>query len=153
MEKLKCSSCAEKGRPDPSPVATLHTPSIPFHTLGIDLKEASHQGQKYKYLVMVDEATRLTRCILIWVIRDKEHRNVTTAEVIKAYEEYWEELFGAPKVLHHDPEGALVSNQAMQIFADKGIKLDAAAGESHWQLGIVERMIATIFNSAERIAN
>jgi hypothetical protein len=41
----------------------------------------------------------------------------------------------------------------MQIFADKGIKLDATAGESHWQLGIVERMIATIFNSAEQIAN
>jgi hypothetical protein len=47
----------------------------------------------------------------------------------------------------------LVSNHTIEVFSAKGVKLEATAGESHWQLGIVERMIATIFNAAERIAN
>ena len=144
MEQLRCSSCVERGRPDPSPVATLSTPSIPFHTLGIDIKEATHKGKKYKYLVLVDEATRLTRCILLFTTGDKEHRNATSEEILKAFELHWEELFGSPKTLHHDPEGALVSNSTMQEFALKGVKLEATAGESHWQLGIVERMIANL---------
>ena len=110
MEQVKCSSCAEKSRPEPAPVATLHGPNEPFHTLGIDLKEANHKGRKFKYLVLVDEATRLTRCVLLYVLKEKEHRNVTSEEVIAAYEQNWEELFGPPKVLYHDPEGSLVSN-------------------------------------------
>jgi hypothetical protein len=133
-------------------VANLTATTTPFHTLGIDLKEVVHKDRKFKFLVMVDEASRLTRCALIFDIDSKKHRNATTEEIVCAYESFWEELFGPPRVIHHDPEGALVSNKVMQVFADKNIRLDATAGESHWQLGITERMIATIFNSAERIA-
>ena len=39
----------------------------------------------------------------------------------------------------------------MQVFSAKGIRLLATAGEAHWQLGITERTIQTIFRTAEKI--
>ena len=152
MEQLRCSTCAENKRPDTIPAVSLDTSTNPFETLGIDLKEALYDKKKYKYLVMVDEASRLTKCVLLFVTAEKEHRNAKTDEIIKAYETHWEEHFGAPRNLRHDPEGALVSQEILDTFTAKGVMLKATAGEAHWQLGIVERMIATIFNSADTIA-
>ena len=34
-----------------------------------------------------------------------------------------------------------------------GIQMGTIAGEAHWQLGITERMIQTIFRAAERISS
>ena len=152
MERLKCSTCVETGRPNASPVVSLDTSDKPFQTIGIDLKESLHQNKKYKYLVLVDEASRLTRCLLLFTIGEKENRNATADEVIKAYETGWEELFGNPQNLRHDPEGALVSQAMLDAFKDKGVHLMATATEAHWQLGMVERMIATVFNTAEKVA-
>ena len=45
MEQVKCSSCIERGLPNPSPVANLTTSTTPFHTLGID-KRSGAQGQE-----------------------------------------------------------------------------------------------------------
>ena len=152
MEQLRCSSCIENGKPDTIPAVSLDISTKPFEVLGIDLKEAEFDKRKYKYLVMVDEASRLTRCVLLFEIGPKEHRNAKTEEIVHAYESHWEELFGNPRVLRHDPEGALCSQEMLEKFGEKGVRLAATAGEAHWQLGIVERMIATIFNAAERIA-
>ena len=33
----------------------------------------------------------------------------------------------------------------------RGVQLDVTAGEAHWQLGITERMIQTLFRSADRL--
>ena len=152
MEQLRCSSCIENGKPDTIPSVSLDISTKPFEVLGIDLKEIVFDNKKYKYLVMVDEASRLTRCVLLFELEAKGHRNAKTEEVIQAYESYWEELFGNPKTLRHDPEGSLVSQEMLDKFTEKGVRLAATAGEAHWQLGVVERMIATIFNAAERIA-
>ena len=152
MEQLRCSTCAENGRPNTAPAVSLDVSGKPFQTLGIDLKEALYKGKKYKYLVLVDESSRLTRCLLLFEIAEKAHRNATTEEVVRAYETGWEELFGNPQTLRHDPEGSLVSQQMLDKFAEKGVHLAATAGEAHWQLGITERMIGTIFNTAEKIA-
>ena len=152
MERLRCSTCAENGRPNTAPAVSLDVSAKPFQTLGIDLKEALYKGRKYKYLVLVDEATRLTRCLLLFEMAAKEHRNATTEEVVDAYEHGWAELFGDPQTLRHDPEGALVSKQMLAKFTEKGVLLASTAGEAHWQLGITERMIGTIFSTAEKIA-
>jgi len=81
----------------------------------------------------------------------QQHRNVTTPELIKTFEEEWETLFGCPEVIHHDPEGAMVSSDLLQSMTEKGIRLSATAGEAHWQLGLVERTIQTIFQTAEKV--
>ena len=153
MEKVKCSTCAEHGRPRPAPVATLNTAKEPWKVLGIDMKEFSTRTTKYKYMIFVDECSRLVRVKLMFKIPKAQHRNVTTTEVAEAYEHEWESIFGNPAVVRHDPEGSLVSEEFMKFFSDKGILMQTTAGEAHWQLGIVERTIQTVFNTAEKIMN
>ncbi len=48
-----------------------------------------------------------------------------------------------PASVRHDPEGAPVGR-------DPGVKLAPTAGEAHCQSGIVERLIGTLINTAER---
>ena len=151
MEQIKCSTCHEHGRPQPAPVATLSSATTPWRVLGMDVKEYSTPTEKLKYLMLVDEATRLVKCKLMFRIEKKKHRNVTTSELISTFEEEWETTFGCPEILHHDPEGAMVSSELMQEMASKGIRLTATAGEAHWQLGVTERTIQTIFQTAEKI--
>ena len=153
MEKVKCSTCAEHGRPRPAPVATLNTAKEPWKVLGIDMKEFSTRTTKYKYMIFVDECSRLVRVKLMFKIPKAQHRNVTTTEVAEAYEHEWESIFGNPALVRHDPEGSLVSEEFMKFFSDKGILMQTTAGEAHWQLGIVERTIQTVFNTAEKIMN
>ena len=43
------------------------------------------------------------------------------------------------------------STEILQELCAKGIKLSATAGEAHWQLGIVERTIQTIFGTAAKL--
>ena len=151
MEQVRCSSCEENKRPQSSPVATLDTAVHPWKTIGMDIKEAEIPGGKEKYLVIVDEATKLTRAVYMFTTPKGKFRNVTAKEVVQAYEENWESIFGNPEVLRHDPEGALTANEFMEAMNEKGVHLSATAGEAHWQLGITERMIGTVFRTAERI--
>ena len=46
MEQVKCSTCLEHRRPEPSPVASLSTSAVPFKVIGIDMKEISTQVGK-----------------------------------------------------------------------------------------------------------
>jgi len=153
MESVKCSTCHEHSRPASAPVASLSTAKEPWKCLGIDVKEVHDPvlKQKHKYLVMVDEASRLVRCKLLFSIPEKSNRNVITKELIECFEEEWESLFGIPETLRHDPEGSMNSTEILQELCAKGIKLTATAGEAHWQLGIVERTIQTIFTTAAKL--
>ena len=151
MEQVKCSSCHEHKRPESSPVASLSTSTIPWKVLGMDVKEYKTNTHKLKYLLFVDEASRLVKTKLLFKIPNNQHRNATTEEIIRAFETDWEEFFGCPEILRHDPEGSMVSTEIMQAFSAKGIRLLATAGEAHWQLGITERTIQTIFRTAEKI--
>ena len=151
MEQVKCSSCHEHKRPEASPVASLSTSTIPWKVLGMDVKEYKTNTHKLKYLLFVDEATRLVKAKLLFKIPGNQHRNATSDEIIRAFETEWEEYFGCPEILRHDPEGSMVSTEIMQAFSSKGIRLLATAGEAHWQLGITERTIQTIFRTAEKI--
>ena len=116
----------------------------------MDLKEVALPNMKEKYLVIVDEATKLTKAIFMFSTEKGKTRNATTAEIITAYEEHWESVFGNPEILRRDPEGALCSDEIMRIMSEKGVHLSSTAGEAHWQLGVVERMIGTVFNTATR---
>lgn len=152
MEQVKCSSCHEHSRPISTPVATFDTAHRPFEVIGIDIKETTEKdGTKLKYLIIVCEACRLTKAILLFKIAKDKHRNTTTAEAMKAYTTGWEEHFGPPRAIRHDPEGAFVSTEIIQEMSQKGIHLQATAGEAHWQLGITERTIGTVFTTAQKI--
>ena len=94
MEKVKCDSCLENKRPEAAPV-----------------KETNVGKVKDKWLVIVDEATRLCRAIWLFDVPAKKFRNAKTKEIMFAFMQGWEEIFGLPRKLRHDPEGAFQSNQ------------------------------------------
>ena len=74
MESVKCSTCLEHSRPASAPVASLSTAKEPWKCLGINIKETRDKGQKLKYLVFVDEATRLVRCKLLFSIPEAKQK-------------------------------------------------------------------------------
>ena len=52
MEHVKCSSCKENARPTARPVVSMEMATVPWHTVGIDIKEiTTPEKQKEKYLV------------------------------------------------------------------------------------------------------
>jgi hypothetical protein len=63
----------------------------------------------------------------------------------------WEEMFGLPAVMRHDPEGAMVSTVFLEEMLKRGVKLVATAGEAHWQAGVTERMIQTLMITEDRL--
>ena len=153
MELIKCSSCHEHKRPEPSPVTSLGHESVPFKFISWDIKEVldKKNEQKHKYLVIICDATRFVRTIKLYSTKQKEHRNTRTSEVLEAFEAGWEEIFGLPSEIRHDPEGAFVSNELIKTFSEKGVLVRPVAGEAHWQNGLCERSIQSIFNAATRI--
>jgi hypothetical protein len=94
MEAVKCSTCEEHRRPDTSPAVSLGKESVPFKYLSWDIKEVLDRKNemKHKYLLIIDDASRFVRTLKILSIPKKEHRNVTSAEVLEAFETGWEEI-------------------------------------------------------------
>jgi hypothetical protein len=84
MESVRCSTCAEHKRPEPSPVVSLKVGSTPFRHVSMDIKEVLDSTHKYKYLVMICDATRFTRSIQLMKIPKNQSRNATTEEVLQA---------------------------------------------------------------------
>ena len=151
MEKVRCDSCKETGRNPPSPVASLNAETQPWKTLGVDLRDHVDKIHRSKYLVMVDEATRLVRVRRLFRIPAAQRRNATTKEVMDGLHEGWFSIFGTPAKLRHDPEGSLMSKEFLDELNKLGIELLATAGEAHWQLGIVERVMQTLWKTSTRI--
>ena len=151
MSRVQCSSCKENSRPEPSPVVNIPQEGTPFKSLSMDIKEAVDGDLRHKFLVIVDNASRFARTVKLHTIPKSQHKNNTTDEIISAFETGWEELFGPPAELVHDPEGAFVSAEMIEKFSQKGILLRPTAGEAHWQNGLCERCIQTVFTTAARI--
>jgi len=103
-----------------------------------------------KYLIMDDEAMRLVRAKRLYRIPMSQHRNATTREVMDGLHDRWFSVFGTPARVRHGPEGSLMSKEFLEELNKLGVELVATAGEAHWQLGIVERMIHTLWKTATR---
>jgi len=118
MKKLKCAACSESSYMRPRPTATFHEPSsrLPWEILGIDCKEVTDHEHKEKtnYLVIIDEVSKLTRFVELYTVDPKQSRNATEAEVLHAYEVGWSEIFGDPRVIRHDEEGALKGTRFLE---------------------------------------
>ena len=152
MEAVRCSTCQEHKRPDPSPVVSLdQLEQTPFKSISIDVKEISDKTHKYNYLFVMCNATRFTRTLKIQSFPKGQFKNVRSEEILESLESGWEEIFGVPGELKHDAEGAFVSNEFIQRMSEKGVLLRPIAGEAHWQNGLVERCIQTISASAVRL--
>ncbi|NBR26713.1 MAG: hypothetical protein EBU08_23645, partial [Micrococcales bacterium] len=157
MKLLKCDTCLEEKDPLPRPPANIQEPEsrVPWEILGMDVKEVVEPrlDERIRYLVMMDEVSKFSRFVELFTTPAGQSRNATEAEVLKAYEDGWSTIFGDPRIIRHDEEGALKGNKFLETLAGRNIKLDVIAGEAHWQLGVTERMIGTIMRVAERVCS
>ena len=63
---------------------------------------------------------------------------LTAMDYIEAVRMNWFHFARAPAVIHVDSEGAFKSHEFREWCAARGIEVQMAAGEAHWQIGIVE---------------
>ena len=54
-------------------------------------------------------------------------------------------------MLRQDPEGAFVSHEFFESISGEGVMLDPCATQAHWQNGIAERAIKTVFECAKSL--
>ena len=137
--------------PSSRPTMTLDNAVIPWDTVGIDIKDTycPVQNHKEKYLVMCDEADSFLRAIRVCCYPPDKSRNVTTEELLQTWDDHWATIFGDPRVLRYDPEGAMNGTKFLMEIASRGVHLDPIAGEAHWQNGKTERAIRTIFETSD----
>ncbi|CAK0850111.1 unnamed protein product [Prorocentrum cordatum] len=150
VKQIKCSSCIENQIPRPRPAAVLEPARDLWQVVGIDVKEIVGNDQiKRKHLVIVDEASKLTLAVKIFSIPAQESRNCTAKELLDAFRRHWSDRYGMPSVLRLDPEGAFVSHEFYDSIAGEGVQVDPCATQAHWQNGIAERAIKTVFECAK----
>ncbi|CAK0867695.1 unnamed protein product [Prorocentrum cordatum] len=150
VKQIKCSSCIENQIPSPRPAAVLEPARDLWQVVGTDVKETVSNDQiKRKYLVIVDEASKLTLAVKIFSVPAQESRNCTAKELLDAFRGHWSDRYGMPSVLRLDPEGAFVSHEFYDSIAGEGVQVDPCATQAHWQNGIAERAIKTVFECAK----
>ncbi|CAK0882425.1 unnamed protein product, partial [Prorocentrum cordatum] len=149
-KQIKCSSCIENQMPRPRPAAVLEPARDLWQVVGIDVKEiVGNDPVKRKYLVIVDEASKLTLAVKIFSVPAQESRNCTAKELLDAFRGHWSDRHGMPSVLRLDPEGAFVSHEFYDRIAGEGVQVDPCATQAHWQNGIAGRAIKTVFECAK----
>ena len=67
-------------------------------------------------------------------------------DYIEAVRINWFRFARAPAVIRVDSEGAFKSHEFREWFAARGIEVQMAAGEAHWQIGFVETHIRLLKN-------
>ena len=133
VKQIKCSSCIESQAPKPRPSAVLEPARDLWRVVGVDVKEiVGNDDIKRQYLVIVDEASKLTLAVKIFSCPNKESRNCTTKELLEAFRAHWSDRYGMPAVLRQDPEGAFVSHEFFESISGEGVMLDPCATQAHW---------------------
>ncbi|CAK0828505.1 unnamed protein product, partial [Prorocentrum cordatum] len=150
VKQIKCSSCIENQVHRPRPTAVLDPARDLWQVVGIDVKEIVGNDQiKQEYLVIMDEASKLTLAVKIFSVPAQESRNCTAKEMLNAFRGHWSDRYGMPSALRLDPEGAFVSHEFYDSIAGEGVQVAPCATQAHWQNGIAERAIKTVFECAK----
>ena len=93
-------------------------------------------------LHFVDEASRFHFATLVACKSDKKHLSLSSAELVKHLHK-WTQFMGYPRRWHVDTEGCFKGSDFLDYCSKHGCEISMAAGQAHWQNGIVERHIGT----------
>ena len=151
----KCSACTEAARMPLRPVVSgkIYTPG---ETIGIDHFYWRHPltGALARSTIMVDYASRFS-VVKVHAETSKDVNPRTTgtssAEALGVIQD-WTRHYGRFRNLRSDPDGSFREHNLRLWLASKGIRWDPDPGEAHWRNGIVERMIDTVKQAANRAA-
>ena len=96
-------------------------------------------------LHIIDEASKYHTAKILRQARCSNYSdlgNCEARELINAISE-WARYMAHPSCFHVDEEGCFHSDEFKEYCGVKAIEIKMAAGEAHWQNGIVERHIGT----------
>ena len=95
---------------------------------------------------IIDEASRFHVALVLKEGEPSELGHLTAMDCIEAVRMNWFRFARAPAVIRVDSEGAFKSHEFREWCAARGIEVQMAAGEAHWQIGIVETHIRLLKN-------
>ena len=150
-KELKCDVCERLKKVRPARPTKSYTARKVGETLGLDISlfKAPSRSKKSLLLHMIDEASKqhIARVIKEGDFDESADKtssgNITVGELLPELKT-WMRFYGAPKIIHCDSEGVFNSQVFLEWCNSKSIGVITCAGEAHWQLGIVERHIATL---------
>ena len=144
--KLECPQCARHVRTAPArPTNPMRAREL-GHTVAMDFSyHTTPDNVKLMVLHVIDEASKYHTAKI--VRKGKVHNysdlcNCDASDLIDAIGE-WTRYLGHPTCFHVDEEGCFHSDLFKEYCGIKAIEVKMAAGEAHWQNGIVERHIGT----------
>ena len=123
------------------------------HTISIDAChwKRNRDGREAIIVNIIDEASRFHVALVLKEGEPSELGNLTAMDNIEAVRMNWFRFARAPAVIRVDSEGAFKSHDFRQWCAARGIAVQMAAGEAHWQIGIVETHIRLLKNQLSLI--
>ena len=92
-----------------------------------------YTNKKYKFVIFIDEGCRYRSGKILF---EAKSRQASWDLIRQALEEHWIAHYGQPEVIRGDADGAYCNN--------RGIQLEFAPAEAHWQIGIVESSIRSL---------
>ena len=95
---------------------------------------------------IVDEASRFHVALVLKGGEMSELENLTAMDYVEAVRMNWFRFARAPAVIRVDSETAFKSHEFREWCVAGGIEVQMAAGEAHWQIGIVEARIGLLKN-------
>ena len=118
------------------------------HTILIDAChwKRNRDGREAIIVNIIDEASSFHVALVLTESEPSELGKLTTMDYIEAVRMNWIRFARAPAVIRMDSEGAFKSHEFREWCAARGIEVPMAAGEAHWQIGIVENHIRLLKN-------
>ena len=95
----------------------------------------NRDGREAIIVNIINEASRFHVALVLK--QGDELGNLTAMDYIGAVWMNWFRFASAPAIIRVDSEGAFKSHEFRQWCAARGIEVQMAAGEAHWQIGIV----------------
>ena len=111
------------------------------HAISIDAChwKRNRDGREAIIVNIIDEASRFHVALVLE--EGDERGNLTAMDYIESVRMNWFRFARAPAVIRVGSEGAFKSHEFREWCAARGIEVQTAAGEAHWQIGIVETHI------------
>ena len=150
-KKHQCSECQELRAAPLNSVTALERSETLWETVVMDNMQFTTDGRVFHYMVMVDEASRLTVAHKLFDHGEKESRNATGPEVVYGLEETWIRHYGLPAKIRLDPEGAFRSSHLGLWAEQRGVEVLPCVAEMHGQIGVVERGIQSLKATIRKI--
>ena len=119
------------------------------HTISINARHCkrNRDGREANIVNVINEASRFH---VAPVLKEgDELGHLTATDYIDGVRMNWFRFARAPTLIRLDSEGALDSHELREWCAARGIEVQMAAGEAHWQTGIVETLIRLMKNQLQ----